>query len=95
MLAHMGEPAKKESIRLYSEIRQLGAEAFVGPSRGLKSQMRYASNMNASHTIIIGDDELSSGTYTVRDLTSGDQSEMTADGILNFVKDYDNSHRVN
>ena len=51
--------------------------------------------MNASHTIIIGDDELSSGSYTVRDLNSGDQSEMTADGILNFVKDYDNKPRVN
>jgi len=95
MFAHMGELAKKESIRLSSEIRQLGGEAFVGPSRGLRSQMRYASNMNASHTIIIGDDELSSGSYTVRDLNSGDQSEMTADRILNFVKDYDNSHRVN
>jgi histidyl-tRNA synthetase len=95
MFAYMGELAKKESIRLSSEIRQLGGEAFVGPSRGLRSQMRYASNMNASHTIIIGEDELSSGSYTVRDLNSGDQSEMTADGILNFVKDYDNSHRVN
>jgi len=71
MFAHMGELAKKESIRLSSEIRQLGGEAFVGPSRGLRSQMRYASNMNASHTIIIGDDELSSGSYTVRDLLRG------------------------
>jgi histidyl-tRNA synthetase len=95
MFAHIGEGAKKEAISLSSQIRRLGKESFVGPSRGLRSQMRYASNMNASHTIIIGDDELSSGSYTVRDLNSGDQSEMTQDGILNFVKDYDNKHRVN
>ena len=94
MFAHVGEKAKKETIRLSSQIRQLGKETFVGPSRGLRSQMRYASHMNASHVIIIGDDEISSGLYTLRDLEKGDQTEITADGILNFVKEYDSERKV-
>ena len=56
--------------------------------------MRYASHMNASHVIIIGDDELSTGLYTMRDLNKGDQTEITAGGILNFVKDYDSGRKV-
>ena len=94
MFAHIGEKAKKETIRLSSQVRQLGKEAFVGPSRGLRSQMRYASHMNASHVIIIGDDEIAAGLYTLRDLTKGDQTEVTADGILNFVKEYDRGRKV-
>ena len=50
--------------------------------------------MNASHVIIIGDDEISSGLYTLRDLEKGDQTEITADGILNFVKEYDSERKV-
>ena len=94
MFAHIGEKAKKETIRLSSQVRQLGKEAFVGPSRGLRSQMRYASHMNASHVIIIGDDEISAGLYTLRDLNKGDQTEVTADGILNFVREYDRERKV-
>ena len=56
--------------------------------------MRYASHMNASHVIIIGDDEISAGLYTLRDLNKGDQTEVTADGILNFVREYDRGQKV-
>ena len=94
MFAHIGEGAKKEAISLSSQIRRLGKESFVGPSRGLRSQMRYASHMNSSHVIIIGDDELSTGLYTLRDLSKGDQTEITADGILNFVKTHDIGQKV-
>ena len=50
--------------------------------------------MNSSHVIIIGDDELSTGLYTLRDLSKGDQTEITADGILNFVKTHDIGQKV-
>ena len=56
--------------------------------------MRYASHMDASHVVIIGDDELSTGLYTLRDLNKGDQTEISADGILNFVKDYNSERKV-
>ena len=77
LIAHMGTPAKTEAIKLASQIRSTGCRTVIGPSRGLKSQLRYANSIKASHCIIIGDDELKDGTYTVRNLNDSDQNRLS------------------
>jgi histidyl-tRNA synthetase len=49
---------------------------------GLKSQLRYANSINASHCIIIGDDELKDGSYTVRNLKDSYQSKLSPKAIM-------------
>jgi histidyl-tRNA synthetase len=82
LIAHMGNPAKTEAIRLASQIRSTGCRTVIGPSRGLKSQLRYANSIKASHCIIIGDDELKDGTYTVRNLNDSDQNRLSPKAIM-------------
>jgi histidyl-tRNA synthetase len=38
--------------------------------------MRYASSQNASHVLILGDDEIGKGVVTARDMESGEQREV-------------------
>jgi len=84
MVAHIGDEALRKATTLASQIRRHGGAAMVGPSRGLRSQLRYATSVGASHAVIIGDDEISTGAYKLRNLRKSDQSEATAEEILAF-----------
>ena len=59
---------------------------MVGPSRGLRSQLRYATSVGASHAVIIGEDEISTGLYKLRNLRESDQSEATVEEILSLFR---------
>jgi histidyl-tRNA synthetase len=63
-----------EAALLTHELRSLGLSAdmdFVG--RSIKSQMKAASQMGAKIACIIGEDEISSGTVSVKNMLTGVQ----------------------
>ena len=88
LVAHMGEAAKLEAIKLSSELRKASIPAILGPvGRGLRSQLRYASSINASHVVIIGDDELQKGIVQLRDLVKSEQQEISPDRLIDALTD--------
>ena len=74
--------SKNEALRLASELRQGGVTSILSPSRGLRSQLRYANAKNCTHAVIIGDDELAKGVAMVRDLRQSEQSEVSLDSVV-------------
>ena len=82
MVAHIGNAAKLEAIKLCSQIRSNGGTSLVAPSRGLRSQLRYASHIKATEVVIIGDDEIQSGSFPVRNLGSSEQKNFSKSDIL-------------
>jgi histidyl-tRNA synthetase len=82
MVAHIGNKAKQEAIKLSSEIRSNGGTSLVGPSRGLRSQLRYASHIKATEVVIIGDEEIQNGSFPVRNLGNSDQSNFSKADII-------------
>ena len=84
LVAHLGDAAKREAVRIASDLRRDGVAATVGPAgRGLRSQLRYANSIGATHTIIIGDDELAQGVVQVRDLARSEQRTIKmASGLV-------------
>ncbi len=74
LVAHIGDAAKSSGLRLASELRLAGIAAVLGPPRGLRSQLRYAASIHATHAVIIGDEEIADDTVVLRDLTQGEQS---------------------
>ena len=87
LVAHIGDKAKEESVKIASEIRNAGFNAILGPSRGLKSQLRYASTVKASHSVIIGEDELKEGKFMLRNMLEGNQEKYTLEGIIKKLSD--------
>jgi histidyl-tRNA synthetase len=60
--------------------------AVLGPAgRGLRSQLRYASSIDATHAIILGDRELTNGTVVVRDLAKSEQQEVSQDNVVKLL----------
>lgn len=83
LVAHVGDAAKVEAMKITSNLRRLGTSAIPGPTgRGLRSQLRYAASINATHAVIIGDDELRKGVIILRDLAKSEQREVSPDRLL-------------
>ena len=82
LVAHMGDPAKAEAALLASQLRRAGVASLMGPSRGLRSQLRYANSSNCTHAVIIGDDEIAKGVVTVRDLRQSEQNEVPMNELV-------------
>ena len=84
MVAHIGNEAKLEAIKLASLIRSNGGTSLVAPSRGLRSQLKYAAHIKATEVVIIGEDEIESGLFTVRNLVNSEQKSFRKEEIINM-----------
>jgi histidyl-tRNA synthetase len=83
IVAHMGDESKSAGVKLCSELRRAGVAAVLAPpGRSLKSQLRYASSIGATHAVIIGDRELESGSFLLRDLVDREQREIPREDLV-------------
>jgi len=76
----------KEATFLLYDLRQKGLCVemdYMG--RSLKAQMKYADKLAANFVVIIGDEEVKSGFYTVRNLLKGSQEKVKFNEIYNYV----------
>jgi histidyl-tRNA synthetase len=71
------ESARAEVSRLARELRASGVAVLTDvDGKGLKQQMKMADRAGSRTAIIVGDDELASGTVTVKDLSQGTQRSV-------------------
>jgi histidyl-tRNA synthetase len=76
-IAYIGEAAKTEAVKLAADLRRgdIGVIAALG-DKSLKAQLRQANNLGVSYAVIIGEEELKSGTVIVRDMASAEQKTI-------------------
>jgi histidyl-tRNA synthetase len=66
-----------ESLTLARQLRAAGLRVEVYPDADkIGKQLKYASSRHARYAVIAGDDERAKGSVMVKDLTSGEQSEV-------------------
>lgn len=76
----LGDRAREMTPELLTRLRGMGLSSdtdFLG--RALKAQLKEANRMGARLALIVGDDEIARGRYTVRHMDNGGQSEIPAD----------------
>ena len=81
-IAALGEKAMVKGLEITERLRREGKYAecdVVG--RSLKAQMKYANKKGAKYTLIIGDTEAESGVAQLRNMESGEQTEVTLDSF--------------
>jgi len=88
-LAPMGAAASTRCMALCNQIRKEGFAAETDLSgRSVKAQMKYADKCGFKYTCVIGDSELESGMAKVKNMETGDQTEVSIDtGILELLYD--------
>jgi histidyl-tRNA synthetase len=86
-IAHTGGDTLARAVSLCGLLRNNGFSADLDPAtKGFKAQFKKADREGAALALVIGVDELAAGTYTVKDLKSGEQESVSADSVLDFLK---------
>jgi histidyl-tRNA synthetase len=81
-IAPMGDTAQRSSGPLATRIRLMNRSVEIGTDRKLKRMLELANKLEARYTVILGDDEVAAGTYTLKDMTSGNQETMKEDTLM-------------
>jgi histidyl-tRNA synthetase len=89
-IASMGQAAADRAMSLAMELRDEGY--FVEydlMGRGIKPQMKYADKIGSKFVIVIGDSELESGSAKLKNMASGEQTDIKLDNT--FVENFSNA----
>ena len=87
-LVHLGERAKAHSAGLATRLRKAGLSViFDFTERKMKKAMSMASEARARFALIVGENEIESGSYALKDLRTAEQQALTVDAIINQVKE--------
>lgn len=82
-VAVMGEKASLKSFEIIKAVRSCGLIAetdIVG--RGLRAQMKYADKIGAKFSMVLGDNEIEQGKAVIKNMSSGEQTEIVLDGTF-------------
>jgi histidyl-tRNA synthetase len=86
-VAHLGPEAREEAVRLGAKLRQAGIAATLAvDDRSLKAQLKQANTLGFSHAVVIGEEELRTGSVTLRDMAKGEQSQLSPDETISKLK---------
>ena len=81
-IATMGEKASFKAASIASSLRREGLEVqFDVVSRSVKAQMKYANKLGAAFTVVIGDSELDSGIVKLKNMESGEETEVALENF--------------
>ena len=76
-IASIGDEARDEAVKLASSLRRAGISVIEATGKkSLKAQLRQANTIGVPHTVIIGEDEVKSGTVILRDMTTSQQKSI-------------------
>lgn len=77
------EVARTECRSLVRELRDSGKSVLIDlDGRSMKSQMRQVDNSGARFALILGEDELTNRTVTVREMSNGEQKSVERTKLL-------------
>ncbi|MGH3811775.1 MAG: His/Gly/Thr/Pro-type tRNA ligase C-terminal domain-containing protein, partial [Pseudonocardiaceae bacterium] len=59
--------------------------SYLGASRKLSKQLRWAADQGARYSVIYGSDERTAGEVTIRDMTTGEQTRAPVTGVAEHL----------
>ena len=74
-------------LTLMSKFRDEGVKAdIINETKSFKAKMKEANKRNLPYIIILGEDEVKAGIYTLKDMRTGEQEKLKFDEILEKLK---------
>lgn len=84
---NFGERESMSALALVTQLRKQGVTADVYPSKAkMQKQMKYANNRKVPFVVLIGENEMNTKTFVVKDMASGEQHTYGLDEINDFIK---------
>ncbi len=87
LLVNFGEEEAKFCLKVMEVIQNSGisAELYPEPAK-LKKQMKYANQKSVRFVILIGEEEIKSGQFTLKDMITGGQMNGMLSELINRIK---------
>lgn len=87
-LVALGEEAKDKSASLLFELRKAGLSAEKDYlDKKVKAQFKAADRLEAKFTAVLGDDELAANKINVKEMSTGEQVEVSLDDFITYMQD--------
>ena len=83
MFVNFGEKEAERARKVVAKLRKNGIPAQLYPdSTTMKKQMNFANSEGVPYVGIIGDEELASGKITLKNMQSGEQSQLSEEELI-------------
>lgn len=94
-IAAMGDKAQVKALALTDTLHRCGITADCDIcGRGLKAQMKYAGKIGAKFSMVLGEDELTSGMAALKDMSSGETGKVSiGEDFMDDYATFSNAHR--
>jgi histidyl-tRNA synthetase len=79
-IAPLGEPALRRAAVMARDLRRSGLVVELSEGK-LKRGMELANKLGARFALIVGDNELAAGRFALKDMSTGEQENLTPDEI--------------
>ena len=84
-MAPLGETALRHAGILARDLRRSGVSVEVAANAKLKRAMELANKLAARYALILGDDEIAAGQYSLKNMATGEQHSVTRDELFQKI----------
>ena len=83
LITNLGEEELLYSLPLLNELRNKNISSEIYPDiTKIKKQMAYADKNKIKYVVIVGSEEMSKNVFTLKNMSSGEQSEMSMQDLI-------------
>jgi histidyl-tRNA synthetase len=87
LICHFDDASLKYGLGVLSKLRAAGIASEIYPDLAkLKKQLDFANKKMIPYTIVIGSDEMNSGSLAFKAMGTGEQVKLTPDQIIQKIK---------
>ena len=80
----IGDKATAKAVEIAKDMRDEGFTALMDLNqRSIRAQMKYADKLGAKFNIVIGDNEVEAGITKLKNMTTGEETEIPLDTFVN------------
>ena len=87
LIAHFDDKSFSKGLEVLKDLRNAGIRTEIFPELSkLKKQLQFADKKNIPFSIIIGDNEIKSSKWQLRDMHSGNQESLSTEEVIKRFK---------
>ena len=84
---NFGEAEALFSLKAIKQLRNHNINAELYPDAAkMKKQMNHANKRNIPFVVLVGEQEMESGSFTLKDMNTGEQYKLSIDELINKLK---------
>jgi histidyl-tRNA synthetase len=87
LFINFGDKEAMACLQAVTQLRQNGVKAELYPDNAkMKKQMTHANRRNIPYVVLVGEEEMNSGIYTLKNMLTGEQHKLNLKELLSTLK---------